>query len=58
MGILMWLFLFMCWIIFSFVVASVANSKGRSYGFFLVLSLLISPVITGLILILLGFKHR
>ena len=58
MGILVWLFLFMCWIVFSFVVADIAKGRGRSYGAYLALSLLISPIIVGLIVIVLGTKQK
>jgi hypothetical protein len=45
---------FVVWLILAFVVASAAKNKGRSYGGFLALSLLLSPLIGGIILLLLG----
>lgn len=45
---------FILWLILAFVVASAAKNKGRSYGGFLVVSLIFSPLIGGLIVALLG----
>jgi len=42
-----------CWIVGIFIVASKASDRDRSYGGFFALSLFFSPVISGLILILL-----
>ena len=45
----MWIFL--CWIIFSFCVAFLAEKRGRSAGGFFFLAILISPLIAGIIVL-------
>lgn len=49
---------FILWVILAFVVATGAKNKGRSYGGFLVLSLLLSPLISGIILLVLGENKK
>lgn len=44
------------WIILSFVVASGARNRGRSYGGYLLFSLFLSPVLAGFVLLLLDRK--
>jgi hypothetical protein len=46
--------IFILWIILAFVLASTAKDKGRSYGGFLTLGLLLSPIIGFIILIAMG----
>jgi hypothetical protein len=46
--------IFVIWVILAFVLASTARSKGRSYGSYLALGLLLSPVIGFIILIAAG----
>jgi len=46
--------LVMLWVILSFVMASGAKKRNRSYIGYLVLSICFSPVISGLILLILG----
>lgn len=48
--------IFILWLVLAFVVASGAKNKGRSYGGFLILSLLFSPLIGAFILLILGEK--
>ncbi len=43
--------IYIVWIVLAFVAASVAKNKGRDYGRWLVLSLLISPFISLIILL-------
>lgn len=50
-------FIAILWIILSFVIASAARNRNRSYGGYLILSLLVSPLIAGFIIILLGEKR-
>ena len=45
---------FILWLILAFVVAAGAKNKGRSYGGFLAISIIFSPLIGGLILLMLG----
>ncbi len=45
------------WIGLSFVVASAARNRNRSYGGYLLLSLFTSPLVAGFIVILLGNKR-
>ena len=45
----MWIFI--CWIIFSFCVAFLADKRGRSAGGFFLLAILISPLIAGIIVL-------
>ncbi|MCR5309224.1 MAG: hypothetical protein K6E21_03855 [Bacilli bacterium] len=52
----MGIFIAILWLILAFVVASLAKKRGRSYAGWLILSLIISPIITGLIVLLLGEK--
>jgi hypothetical protein len=47
-------FVFILWVILAFVLASAAKGKGRSYGGFLALGLIFSPVIGFIILIAMG----
>lgn len=47
---------FIIWLVLAFVVAAGAKNRGRSYGGFLIVSLLLSPLIGGLILLILGNK--
>ncbi len=42
------------WIILSFVLASAAQKRGRSYGLFLALGLLCSPIIGFIILLVMS----
>lgn len=44
------------WIGLSFVVANAARNRNRSYGGYLLLSFLTSPLIAGFVVILLGNK--
>jgi len=44
------------WIVLAFVLANAAKEKGRSYGGFLVLGLLTSPLLGFIILIAFGDK--
>lgn len=44
------------WIILAFVVAKAAKEKNRSYGWFLFLGLITSPLVSGFILLVLGRK--
>jgi hypothetical protein len=46
--------IFILWIILAFVLASTAESKGRSYGGYLAIGLLLSPIIGFIILIAAG----
>lgn len=46
------------WIGLSFVVASAARNRNRSYGGYLVLSFLTSPLIAGFVVMLLGTKRN
>ena len=46
--------IFILWVVLSFVVASAARNRNRSYGGYLALSLFVSPLIAGFVLILLG----
>jgi ABC-type molybdate transport system permease subunit len=46
--------IFILWIILAFVLANTARIKGHSYGVFLVLGLLFSPVIGFIILMVMG----
>lgn len=48
--------LFCVWVGLAFVVASGAKKRNRSYGGYLFLSLLLSPVIGGIVLMMLGDK--
>jgi len=45
------------WLVLSFIIAIAAKKRGRSFGGYLVLSLLLSPLITGIIVLLLGQKE-
>ena len=45
----MWILI--CWIIFSFCVAFLAEKRGRSSGGFFLLAILISPLIAGIIVL-------
>lgn len=42
------------WLFFSFLVAGLAKKRGRSFGAFLALSIIFSPLIIGIILLFLG----
>ena len=42
------------WLVLSFAVAYGAKNRGRSFGTYLLLSLLLSPLIGGIVLLLLG----
>jgi len=42
------------WLILSFVLASIAKDKGRSYGSFLAIGILLSPIIGFIILLAMG----
>jgi len=44
------------WLILSFVIASGAKNRGRSYLGFLIVSLIFSPLIGAFILLILGEK--
>lgn len=44
------------WIVLAFIVASAAKNRGKSYGLFLALSLLLSPVLGFIILLIVGNK--
>ena len=46
--------LIILWLAFAFAVGAIANSKGRSFAFWFVLAILISPLIAGLIAVSLG----
>lgn len=50
-------FVVVLWIVLSFVVANAARNRNRSYGGYLFLSLITSPLIAGFIVILLGNKQ-
>ncbi len=45
---------FILWLILAFVVAAGKKNKGRAYGVFLAMSIIFSPLIRGLILLMLG----
>lgn len=45
------------WVGLSFVVASAARNRNRSYGGYLLLSVLTSPLVAGFIVMLLGQKR-
>lgn len=47
---------FILWLVLAFVVAAGAKNKGRSYGGFLAISILFSPLIGAFILLILGEK--
>lgn len=47
-------FVFVLWLILAFVVASGAKNRGRSYGSFLAMSIIFSPLIGAFILLILG----
>lgn len=47
---------FFLWLVFAFVVAAGAANKGRSFGGFLAMSILFSPLIGAFILLILGEK--
>ena len=47
---------FILWLVLAFVVAAGAKNKGRSYGGFLAISILCSPLIGAFILLILGEK--
>ncbi|WP_187152018.1 hypothetical protein [Treponema endosymbiont of Eucomonympha sp.] len=47
---------FILWVVLAFVIAIGARNRGRSFGGFLVLSLLLSPIIGFIILVALGEK--
>ncbi len=42
------------WIVLAFLVASSAKNRGKSYGLFLALSLLFSPLLGFIILLIVG----
>ncbi|MBO4857212.1 MAG: zinc ribbon domain-containing protein [Treponema sp.] len=46
--------IFLIWIIFAFAVAAGAKNRGRSFGAYLALSIFLSPLIGGIILLALG----
>ena len=46
------------WFIFAFVVAAGAKNRGRSYVGFFVLSIIVSPLISGIILLFLGENKK
>jgi ABC-type molybdate transport system permease subunit len=46
--------IFILWIILAFVLASTAKNKGRSYGSFLALGLVLSPIIGFIVLMAMG----
>lgn len=47
---------FILWLVLSFVVANGAKNRGRSFGGFLAISLIFSPLIGAFILLILGDK--
>ena len=52
----MGIIVFILWLVLAFVVAAGAKNKGRSYGGFLAISILFSPLIAAFILLILGEK--
>ena len=52
----MGIIVFILWLVLAFVVAAGAKNKGRSYGGFLAISILFSPLIGAFILLILGEK--
>lgn len=50
----MFVFGFILWLVLSFVVAAGAANRGRSYGGFLALSLICSPLIGAFVMLILG----
>lgn len=50
----MFFIIFILWLVLSFVVAAGAENRGRSFGGFLAISLLASPLIGAFILAVLG----
>ena len=54
----MGIIVFIIWIALAFVVAAGAKNRGRSYVGFLILSVLISPLLSGIILLILGQKKN
>ena len=53
-GGFMFFIIFILWLVLSFVVAAGAENRGRSFGGFLAISLLASPLIGAFILAVLG----
>lgn len=51
-------FVFIVWLILSFVVANGAKNRGRSFGGFLAISILLSPLIGAFIMLVLGDKKE
>ena len=49
---------FIVWLVFTLVVASGAKNRGRSFGAFFLISILLSPLVGGLILLTLGEKKE
>jgi hypothetical protein len=47
---------FILWLVLAFVVAAGAKNRGRSYGLFFMLSILLSPLISAFIMLVLGEK--
>ena len=54
LAIILGIFILIIWIIIPSLIAKAAREKGRSYAGFFILSILFSPLIGGLILLLLG----
>ena len=50
------MFWFLLWIALSVLVGKLADDRGRSFGGFMVLSILISPIFAGIILLIAGEK--
>ena len=48
--------IFILWLVLAFVVANGASNRGRSFGGFLAISILFSPLIGAFILLILGEK--
>ena len=46
--------IFITWLIFSFAVAYGAKNRGRSFGTYLALSIILSPLVGGIVLLMLG----
>lgn len=44
------------WLVVAFIIAGAAREKGRSYAGYLILGLLLSPIVSGLVLLVCGEK--
>lgn len=47
---------FVAWVVVAFIIAKAAKEKGRSYGGYLALGLLLSPLVSGFVLLVVGEK--